>query len=223
MKSTTLSAFERLPYFTIEGFRQIAGDDAASDAHTRTALYRWVKAGHLIALKKGVYMHRRFFEQHREDTAFAPVISAILLPQSYISLEYVLQQHGILTEITYPVTAITIKNTRTIINPLGTFVYRHIRPDLYFGFQIMEAYRAPYAQASTAKALFDYLYLRPLPADLEPQRYNLAEELRLNLDEFSQEERDGFAGYVIKSETIRKGGIKMRRILNNLEVHVWRP
>jgi predicted transcriptional regulator of viral defense system len=223
MRYTIISAFERLPYFTIEGFRQIAGDDAVGDAHVRTALYRWVKAGHLIALKKGVYMHRRFYEQHREDTAFAPVVSAILLPQSYISLEYILQQHGILTEITYPVTAITIKNTRTIINSLGTFVYRHIRPDLYFGFQIKEAYSAPYAQASTAKALFDYLYLRPLPADLEPQRYNLAEELRLNLDEFSQEERDEFAGYVLKSETIRKGGRKMRRILNNLEIHVWRP
>jgi hypothetical protein len=46
----------------------------------------------------------------------------------------------------------------------------------------MEAYGVPYAQASAAKALFDYLYLRPLPAVLEPQRYNLVEDLRLNLD-----------------------------------------
>jgi len=222
MRYTILSVFERLPYFTIEGFRQIAGGDVVDDAHARTALYRWVKAGHLIALKKGVYMHRRFYELHRQDAAFALAVSAILLPQSYLSLEYVLQQHGILTEITYPVTAITIKNTRTILNSLGTFVYRHIQPDLYFGFQIMEAYGVPYAQASTAKALFDYLYLRPLPADLEPQLYNLAEELRLNLDEFTRDQREEFAGYVFKSETIRKGSAKMRRILNNLEVHVWR-
>jgi predicted transcriptional regulator of viral defense system len=222
MRYTILSAFERLPYFTIEGFRQIAGNAAVDDAHARTALYRWVKAGHLIALKKGVYMHRRFYELHRQDAAFAPAVSTILLPQSYISLEYVLQQHGILTEITYPVTAITIKNTRTITNALGTFVYRHIQPELYFGFQIMEAYVVPYAQASTAKALFDYLYLRPLPANLEPQRYNLAEDLRLNFEEFTREEREEFAGYVLKSETIRKGGAKMRHVLNNLEVHVWR-
>ncbi|MFU8798275.1 MAG: type IV toxin-antitoxin system AbiEi family antitoxin domain-containing protein [Gammaproteobacteria bacterium] len=221
MRYTILSAFEGLPYFTIEGFRQIAGDDVVDDAHARTALYRWVKAGHLIALKKGVYMHRRFYEQHRQDAAFAPAVSAILLPQSYLSLEYVLQQHGILTEITYPVTAITIKNTRTITNALGTFVYRHIQPDLYFGFQIMEAYGVPYAQASAARGLFDYLYLRPLPADLESQRYNLAEELRLNLEEFTWEEREKFAEYVFKSETIRKGGAKMRQILNNLEIHVW--
>jgi hypothetical protein len=100
MRYTILSAFERLPYFTIEGFRKIAGDDAVNDAHTRTALYRWVKAGHLIALKKGMYMHRRFYEQHRQEAAFAPAVSTILLPQSYLSLEYVLQQYGILMEIT---------------------------------------------------------------------------------------------------------------------------
>lgn len=222
MRYTILSAFERLPYFTIEGFRQIAGNDAVDDAHARTALYRWVKAGHVIAIKKGVYMHRRFFEQHHQDKVFAPAVSAILLPQSYLSLEYVLQQHGILTEITYPVTAITIKNTRTIVNSLGTFVYRHIQPELYFGFHIMDAYGVPYAEASVARALFDYLYLRPLPANLEPQRYNLAEDLRLNLEEFTREERDEFAGYVLKSETIRKGGAKMRRVQNNLEVYVWR-
>jgi predicted transcriptional regulator of viral defense system len=222
MKYTLLSAFEHLPYFTIEGFRQIAGDAAIDDARARIALSRWVKAGHLIALKNGVYMHRRFYELHRQEAAFAPVVSAILLPQSYLSLEYVLQQASILTEITYPVTAITIKNTRTIVNHLGTFVYRHIQPDLYFGFQIMEAYGVPYAQAPAAKALFDYLYLRTSPADLDPQHYNLTEELRLNLEEFTREEQDEFAGYVLKSEAIQKGGAKMRRILNNLEVHVWR-
>ena len=221
MRHTILSTFERLPYFTIEGFRQVIGDDAADDAHVRTALYRWVKAGHLIALKKGVYMHRRFYEQHRQEAAFAPVVSTILLPQSYLSLEYMLQHYGILTEITYPVTAITIKNTRTIVNHLGTFVYRHIQPEFYFGFQIMEAYGVPYAEAPAAKALFDYLYLRTLPADLEPQHYNLAEELRLNLEEFTQEEREEFAGYVIKSEATKKGGTKMQQILNNLEAHIW--
>jgi hypothetical protein len=223
MRHTILSTFERLPYFTIEGFRQIAGDQLANDAHARTALNRWAKAKRLIALKKGVYMHWRFYEQHRQDSAFSPMVSAILLPQSYLSLEYVLQQNGILTEITYPVTAITIKNKRTITNSLGTFVYRHIQPNFYLGFQIMEAYDVPYAQASVAKALFDYLYFRPLSGDLEPQRYNLAEELRLNLDEFTREEREEFVSYVAVSDKVRMGRVKMRLILNNLENTVWRP
>ena len=53
MKHTILSAFENLPYFTTAGFCQIAGDDIAVDALAWTALYHWVKAGHLIALKRG--------------------------------------------------------------------------------------------------------------------------------------------------------------------------
>jgi hypothetical protein len=223
MRHTILSPFERLPYFTIEGFRQIAGEAIRDDAHARTALYRWVKAGHLIALKRGVYMHHRFYERRRQEAAFSAMVSAILLPQSYLSLEYVLQQHNILTEITYPITAITIKNTRSIVNALGTFVYRHIQPDLYQGFQIMEAYGIPYAQASVAKALYDYLYLRPLPEHLAPLRYNLAEELRLNLDEFTAEGRAEFAGYVANSGMVKMRCMKMRQILKNLEYHVWRP
>ena len=221
MKFTILSPFERLPYFTIEAFRQIAGDHLADDAHARTALYRWVKAGHLIAIKKGVYMHRRFYEQHHQDTSFLPMVSAILLSQSYLSLEYVLQQHGILTEITFPLTAITIENTRTILNSLGNFVYRHIQADLYQGFQITEAFGVPFAQASVAKALFDYLYLRPLPTDLVPQHYNLTEELRLNLDEFTQEGREEFASYIQTIGEVKMGRKKMHRILENLEYHVW--
>jgi hypothetical protein len=69
MTISLLSPFENLPYFTIEGFRQIAGEQL-SDAHVRTKLNRWVKTGRLIALKKGVYMHTRFFERRRQEAAF---------------------------------------------------------------------------------------------------------------------------------------------------------
>jgi hypothetical protein len=215
MRRTILSAFEQLPYFTMEGFRQLAGEAITGDQAARMALYRWAKAGYIIPLKRGLYMHRGFFEQHRRETEFSPLVSAILLPQSYLSLEYVLQEHGVLTEVTYPVTAVTLKNTRTILSPLGTFVYRHIRPSLYLGFQISEAFGVPVSQASPAKALFDYLYLRPLASTA--RRYDLAEELRLNLDDFSQAERDEFAGYVAASELP-----KMATILHNLESGVWR-
>jgi hypothetical protein len=149
------------------------------------------------------------------------MVSAILLPQSYLSLEYILQQHGVLTEVTYPVSAISAKNTRTITNLLGVFVYRHVQIGLYWGFKVMEAYGIPYAVASKAKALFDYLYLRPLPGNLPHS--NLAEDLRLNLEVFTSEDQDEFAGYVMSTTNIRMGGAKMRRIMQNLECHVWRP
>ena len=217
MKPEILFPLEQFPYFTIAGFRQLCGEQVTDDAHARTVLYRWAKAGHIISLKRGVYMHRRFYELHRQETAFSELVSAILLPQSYLSLEYVLQQRGILTEITYPITAVTPKNTRTITNRFGDFVYRHIQPDLYHGFQMAEAYGVPYAQATLAKALFDYFYLRPLSGG-KMALTNLAEELRLNLDELTPAERDEFSGFVTAS-----GLPKMQRILKNLELHLWQP
>jgi len=226
MKHTILSAFEQLPYFTTEGFRQLAGAQVSDDAHARTTLYRWVKAGHLVALKKGVYMHARFYERHSREVDFLAMVSAILQPQSYLSLEYVLQEHGILTEITYPVTAVTTRNTRTITNKLGTFVYRHIQPALYRGFHMIELHGIPVAIASPAKALFDYLYLRPLAHPSSGGKLlqvDLAEELRLNLDDLPPADRSEFAGYVLASDPAKMGGLKMRQILTNLESTVWQP
>jgi len=213
MKSTILSSLDTLPYFTIEAIKQLLGDETAAAGTIQTALYRWMKAGQIIQLKKGVYMTRRFFEQHRADADFAPMVSAILIPQSYLSLEYILQRNAILTEMTYPVTAVTLKQTRVFENKLGTFAYRNIKADLYQGFSISEYQGIPIAQAALAKALFDFLYLRPWRGG-----DNLAEDLRLNLDDFAEKDQDEFAHFVEMSRSK-----KMDRIFNNLRKTVWRP
>jgi len=159
-------------------------------------LSRWVKMGHIIRLKKGVYMTRRFFELHQSHASFSPAVSSIILPQSYISLEYVLQRAGVLTEVTYAITAITLKNTKEIKNTLGRFTYRHIKSPLYTGFNQEIFFGVIFNQASVAKALFDYFYLRPLPRSLRTQKINLAEELRLNLGELSEDVRKEFEHYI---------------------------
>ena len=216
MKKSILTSLVTIPYFTIEGVRQLLGDESYAAGTIRTALYRWMKAGHVIQLKKGVYMTRRFYELHRADADFSAAISAILIPQSYVSLEFILQRNGILTEITYPVSAITFKNTRVIENKLGTFSYRHIKDSLYNGFVISDYLGVPFAQATLAKALFDTLYLRPLSANFRSAAYNLSEELRLNLDDFPDSDRREFVGFVEKSRSK-----KMDRLLRNLEDTVW--
>ncbi|HMB25218.1 MAG TPA: hypothetical protein VKP08_20385 [Anaerolineales bacterium] len=206
-----------MPYFTIEGFRQVTGVGSA-DQVVRNLLYRWVKASHLVQLKNGVYMTRRFYEQHRADYLFSAAVSAILIPQSYLSLEFILQRHNLLTEVTYPITCITLRVTRRIVNEIGTYWYRNIRPDLYRGFTITEYFGIRVAQATLGKALFDYLYLRPLPAAFRSMKLNIAEELRLNLDELSETDRDEFAGFVEESQSR-----KMTYILNNFRSKVWHP
>lgn len=216
MKTDLLTPFENMPYFTIEGFRQASGMESPNPI--RILLYRWAKAGHILQLKKGVYMTRRFYERHRADYLFSAAVSAILLPQSCVSLEFILQQHNLLTEITYPITCITTRGTRRIVNSIGTFWYRNIRADLYHDFTISEYFGVLIAQAPVSKALFDYLYLRPLPVSFRTIKIKLAEELRLNLDELSEPERGEFARIVEES-----GSRKMMDILNNFRSNSWHP
>lgn len=163
-------------------------------------------------------MSRRFFEAHRGDINFAPAISSILLPVSYVSLEYVLQREGILTEATYPVTDVTPKNTCTYQNLAGTFVYRHVKLLLYTGFQQERYYGIIYHIASPAKSLFDYLYLRPLPSFIRTRDYNLAGDFRLNLNDFPIEAISEFQKYIYLSRYE-----KMKYILKNLRRNVWQP
>lgn len=217
MKITTLSSLDHLPYFTIEAVKQLLGDGTIAAGTIQTALYRWMKAGQIIQLKKGVYMTRRFFENHRADVDFAPMISAILIPQSYLSLEYILQRNSILTEMTYPVSAVTLKQTRVFENKLGTFTYRNIKVDLYKGVTFSEYLGIPFAQATVAKALFDFLYFRPWSGKGRSANVDLAEELRLNLEDFSEKDQDEFVDFVEISKSK-----KMDHILIILRKTVWR-
>ena len=218
MKIDRLKSLERIPYFTITGFKQVLNANESDIQRVREMLSRWVKMGHIIRLKKGVYMTRRFYELHQSHASFRPMVSSIILPQSYVSLEYILQRDGVLTEITYPTTAVTPKNTRTIENVLGTFAYRHIKLPLYTGFSQEVFFGIYFNQASVAKALFDYFYLRPLPRGLRKHKINLAEELRLNLDELSSEVRDEFEIYIDLSDSP-----KMKFIHENLRRTIWQP
>jgi len=217
MKSENLSSLESFPYFTIEAVKQLLGDESVAAGTIQTALYRWMKAGQIIQLKKGVYMTRRFFEQHRADADFAPMVSTILIPQSYLSLEYILQRNALLTEITYPVTAVTLKQTRVFENKLGTFTYRNIKADVYQGFIFSEYMGIPTAQATVAKALFDFLYLRPWKGSQRLAGYDLVEDLRLNLEDFSENDQVEFSTFVEISKSK-----KMDQILKNLRKTVWR-
>lgn len=215
MKTKILEYFQKIPYFTIEAFRQVSG--TGSPEQTRMLLYRWAKAGKIISLKKGVYMTKQFYDQHKNDVLFSASVSAILFPQSYLSLEYVLQGHNILTEATYPVTCITTKNTRKIENRIGLFWYRNIKQSLYKGFSFSEYFGVRFAVASLAKALFDYFYLRPIASVHRSFDVDLADELRLNLDDVNETVRKEFTIYVKESNTE-----KMKEILENLKEHVWR-
>lgn len=216
--TNSLKEIASLPYFTLESYKQLAGIDNERSQTARMQLSRWHEAGHVLRLKRGVYMTRTFYERYAADADFPAAISAILLPQSYLSTIFVLQRAGILTEATFPITAITLGNTHTITNEIGIFSFQHVDERYYHGFSTHASYGITFFQASLGKALFDYLYLRPMASLERRLSYHLAEELRLNLELFSPETRAAFEKLVRQSDSP-----KMNDILKNFQAHTWQP
>lgn len=206
-ENTNLKHLKDLPFFGLVAFMQLSGLNALS---AKQKLSRWAKSGEILRLKNGLYINRDFYLAHREKEWFSLWVSSIMQPTSYVSREWVLQKHGILTELTYPVTAMSVKNTRAFRNLTGTYRYYHLQPALFTGYLEKNYYGATVREASKAKALFDYLYSKK--ASLP----NIVEQERLNLEDFNDEERVEFAKYIELAASH-----KMNLILADLRSYVW--
>lgn len=214
MKTELLVKLADKPYFTPVAVEQLSG---RSGATVRQLLWRWYKTGKVLRLKQGYYMARDFYVRYGDKPGFVEMVSQVVEPYSYVSREYVLQQHGVLTEGVYGVTAVTAKNTHRVENQIGLFEYCHVQDRLYRGWKVQQNMGIECHVATKAKALFDYLYLRLLGEMEKSGEYNLAEDLRLKLKEFTEEERREWKGYVVMARSP-----KMTAVDENLWRCVWR-
>ncbi|MBT6068485.1 hypothetical protein HOG48_01890 [Candidatus Peregrinibacteria bacterium] len=119
------------------------------DSSIRTQLSRLYKAGKLIRLKRDCYT----FPDFHPNTF---VIGQEMVSPSYHSLESVLAMNSIIPEGVTAHTLITSKKTQEYVNEFGTFSYRHLDPELFFG---VEKREDGAWVAVPEKALLDYLYL----------------------------------------------------------------
>lgn len=185
-----LQKLKELSYFDKTTLSQfIAGSERAVYEN----INRWLKQGILIQLKKGFYVTNDYFLSSKEKGIYREFIANKLREPSYLSLEYVLQKHGVLTEAIYAYTSVTLKSKRTYTNKLGNFGYRNIKKDLFSGFTIKTHNEFEIKEASVAKALFDYLYFKLW------RSHNISLELlmsyRLNLDPLSNKDFKELAYY----------------------------
>jgi hypothetical protein len=185
-----IKKLENLSYFnkdTISQYVNVKTDTLSADIN------RWIKNGVLIQLKKGFYVTSNYYERLQNKTLYLEFISSKLREPSYLSLEYVLQKHSILTESVYAMTPITIKNSRIYKNKLGLFIYRNIKDILFTGFNILENNGFIIKEATKAKALFDWMYLKLLR--LIKFDLSLLESFRLNLENFKPRDSKEFGSY----------------------------
>ncbi len=132
-------------YFSFADARKITQLD---DASLRVAISRLIKAGKIVALTKGYYCH----DLAKVDF---PKLALEIYAPSYLSFEWALGQAGILSQKSYALTLATTKRAHQIEITNTTLSYRHLRADLFFGYEIKEGYLI----AEPEKAFLDLAYL----------------------------------------------------------------
>ncbi len=140
----------------------------------------WVKKGHLLRLKNGLFVFAEYEQKIRvEEIAF------LVYQPSYISLESALSYYGFIPEMVYSQVSVTAKINRTFDNYFGRFIYRHIKKELFWGYSPIQTEFGIYLMAEPEKALLDYLYLNLSKihshADIDQIRLN-RDQLKQHLD-----------------------------------------
>ncbi len=136
----------------------LSGPDPPPEVHRQ--LSRWTASGRLIQLRRGLYAIAPPFGRTPPS---ALAVAARIRKPSYVSLQSALAYHGATPESTPGVTtSVTTGRPGRFETPLGGFLYRHLRPDFFWGYDEVEAGRDERAYvALPEKALLDLFHLTP--------------------------------------------------------------
>ena len=178
----------------------LAGD--VNPFHVRRQLSRWVKSGRIYQLRRGVYALAPPFQKAKPHPF---LLANQLVRGSYVSLQSALAHYGLIPEYVPVVTSVTPSRPGQWNTPLGNYEFRHIKPDLLFGYQVVDV--AVNQQAFVAfpeKALLDLIYLEPGADSPDYLR-----ELRLqNLDQLDMA--------VLSQVAERAGNPKLKRAVRRI-------
>ena len=144
----------------------------------RNNFVRWTKKGLLIRLRQGYYT----FPEYKAKPDFSLYFANRIYRPSFISLHTALAFYGMIPEAVVQITSVTSIKTINFTNDFGEYVYKSMREDLMFGYDIKPIADGRTLQiARPEKALLDLFYLYPF--------YGSARELEdLRLDEFFLQE-----------------------------------
>ena len=155
-------------------------------ADLRRQLSRWTRAKRVLQLRRGLYA----LAPPWQKTRLHPFLVANrLVPGSFVSCQSALAFVQAIPEYVPEVTSCTGGRPRTIHAPLGRFSFRHLKPDLRFGYRQVELGGGQQAfLAEPEKAVLDMVHLYPGGDDMAYLR-----ELRLNFDVLRLDVLDAFA------------------------------
>lgn len=163
----------------LKGFMVLSANDILkidSDFH-KQRLSEWQKKGYIKKITKGYYI---FSDLEINESALFIIANKIFEP-SYVSLEMALSYYGLIPESVYGITSITSRKTYKFASSVGRFSYCHIKPELMFGYKLVNYQNHNFKIAEIEKAILDYFYINSkLKTEGE------FEELRINKDTFQE-------------------------------------
>ena len=125
----------------------------------RAQISRWVKEGKLLKLRRALYAVNPDYSGKNPDSFISA--NAMITP-SYVSCQTALAWHGVIPEASVSVTSVTSGRSCIIANALGTFIYRHVVPELLWGYETIDPESSLQCRvALPEKALLDLVYLEP--------------------------------------------------------------
>ncbi len=151
--------------------------------NVRDKIGRFLRAGELIRIKKGLYV---FGPSVAREPYSRETLANLIYGPSAISLEYALSRYGMIPERVDTVTSVTTSRNKLFTTPAGIFSYTHQHPSRYTeGASLVKLDdRRRALMATREKALADQLTLSRKPRDVHDERALatfLSEDLRIDL------------------------------------------
>lgn len=178
---TLVKMFADRPFFE---FRELASVTPEPDSQLKNQLSKWSQKGKLQRLRREKYLLSNPYRQFIPSSYY---ISNYLYRPSYVSLTTALQFYGLIPEAVAMIQAVTPRHGNEWITSLGTFQYRSIKQNRFWGYreEILTDLPAQnqFLVAEPEKAILDVFYLRHgqwSQTRLQEMRFQSLETLNIN-------------------------------------------
>ena len=143
----------------------------------RRRLYEWQQRGLILKITSNYYL---IAGRSLDDQALRNIACHIYAP-SYIGLASALSWYNFIPEAVFQTTSITTRRNKLIRTSIGDFHYRSIKPEYFFGTNVVYQNNDHFFISDPEKTLLDYLYFTP---DSDNKR--TLDEMRWNFDAIRQ-------------------------------------
>lgn len=147
----------------------------------RQQLTRWTASGKLHQLRRGLYALAR---PYAKTEAHPFLVANRLVRPSYVSLQSALRYHALIPEQVPTTTSVTTSRPNEYDTHVGSFVYRRISRQYFWGYDTIEFVDRDAFVAKPEKALLDLVYVEPggdEPAYLESLRLQNLDNLDMKI------------------------------------------